>query len=117
PGGHQDLVPHPSRGVQDDAVRVHGREPSGQARDHERMMCVRATATPSAASDGRGAGRSPGRRATSAATCALGAPPAPTTVFLMRAGEYSAMVTPACSAANRTTPRACPRTRVVRTFL
>src|SRR5256885_4537430 len=46
-------------------------------------------------------------------TCALGAPPAPTTVFLMVAGAYSAIVSPACAAARRTTPRACPSTRVV----
>jgi len=44
-------------------------------------MCVSATATPSAASAGRGASRSRSSRATTAPTCALGAAPAPVTVF------------------------------------
>src|SRR2546425_6424937 len=65
-------------------------------------MCVSATATPSAASDGVGARVSLRSRATTAPTCALGAPPAPATVFFTVAGGYSAISRPACSAASST---------------
>src|SRR2546425_9306060 len=115
--GNADLVAHAARGLDHHAIGLLRGQPARAPRDHDRRMCVSATATPSAASAGLGASLSRSSRATMRPTCALGAPPAPTTVFLMVAGAYSAIVSPACAAARRTTPRACPSTRVVCTFL
>src|SRR2546429_7200101 len=115
--GNDDLVAHAARGLDHHAIGLLRGQPARDPRDHDRRMCVSATATPSAASAGLGASLSRSSRATMRPTCALGAPPAPTTVFLMVAGAYSAIVSPACAAARRTTPRAWPSTRVVCTFL
>jgi hypothetical protein len=49
-------------------------------------------------------------------TCGFTAAPRPTIIFFTMAGEYSAIGTPACSAARRITPRAWLSTIVVRTF-
>src|SRR5207248_11401837 len=98
------------------AIRLLGGEATGDLGDHVRRMYVSATATPAAASAGCGASLSRSRRATTRPICAFGAPPAPTTVFLIVAGAYSAMATPACSAASSTTPRAWPNTSVVWTL-
>src|SRR2546429_7509722 len=115
--GNADLVAHAARGLDHHAIGLLRGQPARDPGDHDRRMCVSATATPSAASAGLGASLSRSSRATMRPTCALGAPPAPTTVFLMVAGAYSAIVSPACAAARRTTPRAWPSTRVVCTFL
>src|SRR5204862_7112024 len=114
---HDDLVAHAARGLDHHAIGLLRGEPTRDVRNHDRRMCVSATATPSAASAGLGACLSRSSRATTLPTCALAAPPAPATSFLMVAGAYSAIATPACSAARSTTPRAWPSTSVVCTFL
>src|SRR5437763_1019804 len=111
-----DFVADAARRVDHHAIRLLGGEATGDLGDHVRRMYVSATATPSAASAGCGASLSRSRRATTRPICAFGAPPAPTTVFLIVAGAYSAMATPACSAASSTTPRAWPNTSVVWTL-
>src|ERR1051326_2410666 len=113
---HDDLVADAARGVDHHPIRLLGGETTGDLGDHVRRMYVSATATPSAASAGWGAALSRSSRATTRPICALGAAPAPATVFLMVAGAYSAIASPACSAASSTTPRAWPSTSVVRTF-
>src|SRR5690606_12622316 len=128
PERHVHGVGHAAVGLHQRLLAVEGGEGARQAGDHRAATrgartgrpasrrCVRARATPSAASAGDGA-RSRWRSfATIHPTCAFCAAPRPTTVFFTSPGAYSATAMPASSAARRTTPRACPSTTVVRTF-
>src|SRR2546425_5838461 len=109
--GNDYLVAHAARGLDHHAIGLLRGQPARDPRDHDRRMCVSATATPSAASAGLGASLSRSSRATMRPTCALGAPPAPTTVFLMVAGGCSATLSPPPSAPRGTTPPARARPR------
>src|SRR3989475_11663489 len=99
-----DLVAHAARGLDHHAIGLLRGQPARDPRDHDRRMCVSATATPSAASAGLGASLSRSSRATMRPTCALGAPPAPTTVFLIVAGGGPALLGPRRAAAARRAP-------------
>src|SRR4051794_1680957 len=114
-----DRIPHPAVGLHHEHLAIPlGEQPS--ERGYHRCAApwtsaawrvaiirwVRATATPSAASSGLGGVFRRSSWPTMYPTCGFNAPPLPTIVFLTEAGEYSAISTPAISAARRMTPRA-----------
>src|SRR6185437_5038582 len=124
---NEQLVAHASGRHDLDAVDALCDEYSREARDHPATRSwsrrvaaditqVSAHATPSAASAGCGGLFRRSRRATMNCTWSLVAAPRPTTVFLISAGAYSWMATPARAPASSTTPRAWPSTTVVRTL-
>src|ERR1035437_1582868 len=124
---NEQFVSHAAGGHDLDAIDALRDERPLEARDHPAIRRwsfavpaditqVSAHATPSAASAGCGALLRCSRRATMNCTCSFVAAPRPTTVFLMSAGAYSWMVTPARAPASSTTPRACPSTTAVRTL-